>query len=225
MSSHAKIEVIADDREAGSGVVDALRAVRGMSVVLRRLKLGDYLVDGRLLFERKRLADLVQSIVDGRLLSQGVRLAAARCRAVIILEGRATAIGLAGMRREAIQGALISLTVLMGIPILRSTSAEETARLMIYAAQQVRSPVFGALARPGARPKGKRGVQLRILQALPRVGPVRADRLLARFRSVESVTGAEAAELQTVPGIGAVTATGVRWAVTEPPSGYVRLAR
>ena len=140
MAFSDKVEVIADDREAESGIVESLRAMRGVSVAMRRLRLGDYLVDGRLLFERKTVGDLVESIVDGRLLSQGVRLAAARYRAVVVLEGGSSALAGTRMRREAVQGALISLSVLLGIPILRSMGAEETARLMIYAARQAHSP-------------------------------------------------------------------------------------
>jgi len=87
MAFFDRIEVIADDREAESGIVESLRAMRGVSVAVRRLRLGDYLVDGRLLFERKTVDDLVESIVDGRLRSQGVRLATARYRAVVVLEG------------------------------------------------------------------------------------------------------------------------------------------
>src|SRR3972149_4997609 len=96
MASSDRVEGVADDREAESGIVESLRAMRGVSVAMRRLRLGDYLVDGRLLFERKAVGDLVESIVDGRLLSQGVRLAAARYRAVVVLEGGSSA--LAGTR-------------------------------------------------------------------------------------------------------------------------------
>ena len=35
------------------------------------------------------------------------------------------------MRREAIQGALITITIVLGIPLLRSKDARETARLIV----------------------------------------------------------------------------------------------
>ena len=59
----------ADDREPES-VVSALRSLRRVQVSLRRLKLGDYVVDGRLLIERKTLPDFALSIVQGRLFRQ-----------------------------------------------------------------------------------------------------------------------------------------------------------
>ncbi|MBI2311037.1 MAG: hypothetical protein HYU77_00830 [Betaproteobacteria bacterium] len=56
------IPIIADDRECRGGVVEALRATGCFDVTLRWLAVGDYKVDGRFLFERKTLPDLVLSI-------------------------------------------------------------------------------------------------------------------------------------------------------------------
>lgn len=139
---------------------------------MARLPVGDYLVDEALLFERKTLLDLVASIKDGRLFAQGLRLANASCRAALILEGGSQALAQSGMRREAIQGALVSLTLFLGIPLLRSMNADETASLILFAARQGRTFAAGALPRKGKRPRGKPRVQNRILQGLPGVGPV-----------------------------------------------------
>src|SRR5947209_754731 len=122
MKSSTSISIAVDNREIHGGVIDALSNIEGVNVVTKQLSLGDYLVDDKLLFERKTLTDLVESIKDGRLFRQGKRLANCKFRAIVILEG--TAVDLSGckMAREAIQGALISLTVIMGIPLLRSRS-------------------------------------------------------------------------------------------------------
>jgi ERCC4-type nuclease len=80
------------------------------------LRLGDYVVDQRLLFERKSQVDLPASIVDGRLLSQSIRLAASHFRAVLVLEGSVAEQVASGLSREAVQGALIAVTVFMGTP-------------------------------------------------------------------------------------------------------------
>jgi ERCC4-type nuclease len=100
------IEIIADDRERTAPVIERLRANDDVVITVKRLGLGDYLVDQRLLFERKSQADLPASIVDGRLLSQSVRLAASRFRSVLVLEGPATEQASSGVSRDAIQGAL-----------------------------------------------------------------------------------------------------------------------
>ena len=218
--SQQEIHVIADHRESASGVVEALRAFPGVTVTPETLVVGDYLVDGRLIIERKTLADLVASIKEGRLLRQALRLAASKYRPAILLEGKGSDLAGCKMRREAIQGALISISLLMGIPILRSLHPAESAQLMVYAAHQIRSSAAGALPRHGKRPKGKRRLQLYLLQGLPGVGPERACWLLEHFGTVEAVIAASAGDLAVVRGIGDKTAKAVRWAVSEEEQQY-----
>jgi ERCC4-type nuclease len=215
-----RISIIADDREAGSEVVKELLARPDCQVAIRRLPIADYQIADRLLFERKTLPDLVASIADGRLFHQANRLARGRLRGVILLEGGAKQIADSGMSREAIQGALICVSVVLGIPLLRSRDAKESAKLMIYAAQQLQRVMSGALPRSGVRPKNKRKVQLHILQGLPGVGPARAQRLLERYGSVEGALAAEWEDLALLPGIGETTARKIRWAVNEPRARY-----
>jgi ERCC4-type nuclease len=218
-----KITVIADDREACAGVVQHLLARPDCEVITRRLRLGDYHIAGRLLVERKRWPDLVASIVDGRLFRQACRLAGSPLHAVVLPEGSEEDIAECAMTREAIQGALISVNVILGIPVMRSREAEESARLMLYAGRQVRSVISGAVARAGYRPKSKRRIQLHILQGLPTVGPVRAARLLDKYGTVEAVLTASQEDLIGVLGIGKASAERIRWAVSEPETGKAYL--
>jgi ERCC4-type nuclease len=224
MAGSSSIRVIADDRELNGGVIDVLRQEDCVSLAVQRLPLGDYLVDDALLVERKRLSDLVSSIKDGRLFVQGRRLACSSLRAAYILEGTGADLAGSGMRREAIQGALINLSLYMGIPLLRSRDPAETVQLMLYAARQGRSVTRGTIARPGRRLRTKRRVQARVLQGLPGVGPERAQRLLDRFGSLEAVMHADTEALVSVDGIGKVTAEAIRWAVKEPRSPYASSA-
>jgi ERCC4-type nuclease len=83
------ILVLADDREANSGVVEALKQITDVKVILKRLAVGDYEVDSRCVFERKTLLDFAASIIDGRLFSQARQLAALPGLVAIVLEGRA----------------------------------------------------------------------------------------------------------------------------------------
>jgi DNA excision repair protein ERCC-4 len=214
------IEIIADDRERTSGLVGLLRNRDDVSLLVQRLALGDYLIDGALLVERKRLLDLVASIKDGRLFSQGCRLTGSRLRVAMILEGTGKDLADCGMRREAIQGALIGLTLFMGIPLLRSRDQAETAQLMIFAGCQGRRVGASVPLRPGPRPSGKSRIQSRVLQGLPGVGPRRAQRLLETFGSLEAVMRADIKGLTSVPGIGRSTAESIRWVVEEAGQAY-----
>jgi DNA excision repair protein ERCC-4 len=161
------VDIAADDRERAAEVIAFLRGIPGVCVRIERLASGDYLADRRILFERKTLQDLAISIVDGRLFKQMVALTKTRCKAVLVLEGSGKDAEGLGVRREALQGALITISLILGIPILRSMTPEETARLIVYAARQVQSLGKAGVPRPGYRPKTKKGRQLHILQGLP----------------------------------------------------------
>jgi len=214
------IPIVIDDRERASPVPGAVSATGVFAVEFRRLKLGDYLVDNALIFERKSLPDLVASIIEGRLFSQALRLMGGELPAALILEGTAADLAGCGMRWEAIQGALVTVSLFIGLPILRARSPAETAQTLLFTARQRIAVAQGGLQRRGRRPKGKAALQRHILQGLPGVGARRAGALLERFGSVEEVLNADAAALADVEGIGARTAGKIRWAVEEPPVAY-----
>ena len=203
-------------------MIETLAAMDDVAVTVDRLSLGDYLVVGRLCVERKTLPDLAVSVADRRLFRQASRLANAKKRAVVLLEGTARDLADSNMRREALQGALITLTLRLDLSLLRAKTPDETARLLVYAARQMQRAQDGAVPRAsgGTRPSGKRKTQLYVLQGLPGVGPTRAQRLLAAFGNVEAVMTASEEALQGVEGIGTKTAQSVRWAVEEAPVRY-----
>ena len=214
------LDIVADDRERESEVIESLRGISNVTVYVERLASGDYLADRRILFERKTLQDLARSIVDGRLFKQMVRLAKSKYKAVLILEGTGKDAEGLGVHREALQGALITISLILSIPVLRSMTPAETARLIVYAARQIASLGKEGYQRAGYRPKSQKGRQLYILQGLPGVGHERALRLLEKFGSVEGVMRAGRDELQSVEGIGAKTADRIRWAVSEKIEPY-----
>ena len=214
------IPIVIDDRERANPLPDELARTGVFAPEVKRLALGDYLVDGRFLFERKTLPDLALSIQDGRLFGQALRLAGSPLRAALILEGTAADLGGLGMRWEAMQGALVTVALFIGLPLLRCRTPAETARTFEFVARQGRAAAGGALPRRGRRPRGKAACQRYLLQGLPGVGPARAARLLERFGSVEAVVAADVGALAAVPGIGRNTARALRWAVEEPRADY-----
>jgi ERCC4-type nuclease len=214
------VDIVADDRERVSEVIEFLQRIPGVAVQIERLASGDYLADRRILFERKTLQDFAVSIVDGRLFKQMLALTKSKFKAVLILEGSGKDAMTSGVRREALQGALITISLILGIPVMRSMAPEESARLIVYAARQLQSVEKSGCPRPGYRPKGKKGRQLYILQGLPGVGRERASRLLEKFGSVEAIMSASREDLLTVDGVGAKTADRIRWAVGEPLESY-----
>lgn len=215
MKNDRPVHIIADDREQKSEAIATLEGIEDVAVQVRRLKVGDYQIDNRVIVERKTLKDFAVSIIDGRLFKQAIRLASDDLKGVLILEGTGADFAETGVTREAMQGALITVSVMLGIPVLRSKDPSETARLMVFIARQASAMARGGIQRHGYRPKDKRKNQLYILQGLPGVGLERAVRLLDCFGSVEAVVSASSSELQAVYGIGKGVADKIRWAVKE----------
>jgi ERCC4-type nuclease len=212
------LHVLVDDREHGGGIVKSLQE-QGAVVEVARLPLGDYVVDGRLLVERKTVADLAASVCDGRLFRQARRLANhAAHRVCVVLEGTSRDAERVGVSREALQGAVISLTLIYGLPVLRSRDARETARVMIYASEQLGRVAAGLPKRALHKPTARRRVQLEMLQAIPGIGPHRACSLLDRFGGVGALASAAPREIAAVGGVGSKLAARVHWFVGERPS-------
>ena len=220
LQNNSPVNITADDREQKSGVIKSLTGIDSVEVCIQRLSIGDYQVDHRLIVERKTLKDFAVSIIDGRLFRQMIRLANSTFGGVLILEGTVSDTAEIGVTREAMQGALITVSLILGIPVLRSKDPCETARLIVYIGRQIESLATGGVHRHGYRPKTRRKRQLFILQGLPGVGPERAVRLLDSFGSVEAAISASSSELQSVDGIGKSIADKIKLAVSERVSPY-----
>ena len=211
------VRIVADDREEAGGVIALLRVQADVRLEVRRLGVGDFIVEERFAVERKTLTDFACSVVDGRLFKQAAALARDRRRGVLVLEGTGAPDGL-GVSREALQGALITVGVFFGLAVLRARDAPETARLLVYLGRQASEHACGALPRPGYRPKGRRARQLFVLQGLPGIGPERAERLLMHFGSVPAVFTADVSALAAVEGIGPAVAERIRWILEAEPA-------
>ena len=121
-SAMKEIEILLDYREKNKALIDCLSNNSTIKFERGKLKVGDFLVANQLLVERKTIKDLVASIKDGRIFQQAARLTSSSKYSMIILEGTSQDIQGIKMKREAIQGALICLSLIFQIPILRSVS-------------------------------------------------------------------------------------------------------
>jgi DNA excision repair protein ERCC-4 len=219
--NNVTLHITADDRERKSDVIDLLSEFENVDLSIQRLSIGDYQIGRRVIIERKTLKDFAISVIDGRLFKQMIYLANSKAEGVLILEGTAGDSVDIGVTREAMQGALIKVSLILGIPVLRSRNPAETAKLIVFIARQIESMARGGIQRHGYQPKGMRNRQLYILQGLPGVGRKRAGRLLDRFGSIEAVISAGVHELETVEGIGKLIAQKIKWVVSERASSNV----
>lgn len=187
-----------------------LLAEPSVNLEVGTLKTGDFLVNDLLLIERKTFHDLVASIKDGRIFQQASRLTSAAEHYLIILEGTSDDAKSARMKREAIQGALICISLKFRIPILRSLSPVETGKLIVRVYQQLAKCKNGRRYLPYRPAPYKRNnkfkQQIFMLQGLPSVGPAKAKMLLDKFGSLKAIFSASISELKEVDGVGKYTA-------------------
>jgi ERCC4-type nuclease len=212
-------QIVIDDRERSSGVAEGLSHRPGVNITTRRLSLGDYEIDGTLIVERKTLADFAVSVLDGRLFRQAARLARnPAIRTCLILEGTPERYPRLAIPNHAFQGALITVTLVFGVPVLRSATPEETADLILFAAQQLQRQAILPPRRMGAKGSTLRKSQLLLLQAVPMVGPLRADALLETLGFPAQIANADLEALAEVNGIGPAIAANIRRVMRQDTS-------
>lgn len=183
------IEIAYDDREHAEILLEQLSLHDNLCLVKKRLALGDYQISNWLI-ERKTLPELVISLCDGRLFSQIARLSACDHNTALLIEGSSRDIASYDITREALIGALCSISINFNMPILRSLSQAESAKVLYFVAKQLHSRET-ELKLNGRKPKRKKNRQLFILQSLPQVGPKLAQRLLNHFDNIEAVLRAQ----------------------------------
>ena len=200
--------VVCDHREQPGQVVRHLSQM-GASIDARNLDIADFVVSDRIVIERKTNADFVDSLLDGRLFDQLAKLKEYP-RPILVLEGH----GLQGHRNvapEALMGALASVTVDYGIPVIHTQDALETARFVLAVAKREQGRNNRRIAiRPAAVGKDDHDVRIGVLAALPGVSLLRAEALLAAFGSVAAVFAASESDLGAVEGVGPKTAAEIR---------------
>jgi Fanconi anemia group M protein len=211
--SSGPMTISADQREMVSSVVEEL-VRKGANVRPVRSGEGDYIVSDRSAIERKSAQDLADSLVDGRLFDQVARLRERYDRPVLLVEGD-DPFTKRNITREAMMGAIASISIDFGIPVVFTRDPAMTAEYIIAAAK--RESDRGERHRVSRTPKGGdlRMVQERIVSSLPGVSSVLAGRLLDRFGSVERIFSASEEELSTVEGIGPRKAKEIRGTITQ----------
>ena len=138
-----------DHREGKSALAARLRQ-EGLTVEVINLPVGDIRISDRILIERKTSRDFVDSLLDGRLLDQATRLVGAAPRAMLILEG-SDLFQHRAVSGQAIMGALATLTLDYGLPVVTSSDTAETARFVAVSARREASMLEHLSAQAQAR--------------------------------------------------------------------------
>jgi ERCC4-related helicase/ERCC4-type nuclease len=193
--------IIADDRETSSKVLELLHN-KGASIKLERLEYGDYAIGDRILVERKTTRDFADSLIERDLIGQVRRMAEMSLKPVIIIEGEEL-YSQRNINPNAIRGALAAMSVGMGIIIIQTKDAEDTAEMLYVLAGREESE-YG----PGKSPhfhktyRSEKESLEYVISSFPSIGPKNARDLLNHFSSIQSIINANIDELKVVPGIG-----------------------
>ncbi|MEM4282327.1 MAG: DEAD/DEAH box helicase [Candidatus Woesearchaeota archaeon] len=209
----AKPKILVDHRESGSPLLRELSDL-GVEVSLSSLPI-DYQLSSRVGVEHKTVQDFVNSILDGRLLEQLKVLAEEFERPLLVIEGQEDMYALRGVHPNAIRGALATVAVSYGIPVLQTRNPKETAALLYAIAQREQETDGRDFSRHSKKPLTLREQQEYIVSAFPNVGGALAKELLRRFRTVRSIVNASPDELKKVDGIGDKKATRINEVLTK----------
>ncbi len=202
------VKLVVDHREKASLMVAELSRL-GICMEFKSLKVGDYLVSEDVAVERKTLEDFAGSILDRRLFEQARALREVYQRPLILLEGRGPL--RSGISQEALRGAMVSVILDMGVPVLWVEDASEAALFILTICRREQRGENRDLSlkdrRRATTPDGEREY---VVASLPFVEAKMAKRLLAQFRTVQGVFSAGEEELMEVEGIGAKKAKRIR---------------
>ena len=199
--------IYVDPRERGMA---KLLEAKGMEVTLRNLDVGDYVVSDRVAIERKTATDFVASIIDPErnLFRQIGDLSRSYDRPVLILEGRD--LYTRQVNPNSIRGALATVAVEYGVPIIPTEDQDETASVIALLATREQKEGHDPKLHGHKTARTLKEQQEYLISAMPSVGPRVARNLLKHFGSIERIMTARQEELQEVEMVGPKIAERIR---------------
>ncbi len=194
-------KIIVDHRESKSTVSRVLYRL-GANLEQKQLHVGDYQLSDRVCVERKELSDFVKSIIDKRLFAQLKELKQNYKIPLLLIEGEGS-LYCSNVHPNAIRGALASIAIDYGIPILWTDSMEDTAQTLFHIAKREQFNLKKDFSPHGSKkPMGLREAQEYVVSAIPNVGIMLAKNLLKEFGTIKAISLAEEKALKKVSKVG-----------------------
>jgi len=213
-SKFSGVRIYVDSRESHSGIAKKLKEM-GIDVIVQNLSVADYVLSDRVAVERKTDRDFVESLVkkDRNLFTQLANMKSSYSRSLLIIEGE----NVYRINPSAVIGAIATIAVDFGIPVIRTRNADETAEYLATIArrEQILRKRKPAL-HDGKTKKSLKEMQEYVVSSMSSIGPVTAKNLLDYFQTVERIVTADEDELVKVPSVGRKTAKRIRKLVTTP---------
>ena len=205
-SSGMRLRANADRNE------DILRELRNIGITFDKTKgqLEDFVIGDDIAIIRESindfLADLDRKSIQARVSSLSKRFK----RTFMMVEGKAVR-KVDMPEKLPVFDVLVALIRELGIPVIATANSSDSAAFI------------ASLVKSEMRKGGMKEIdlpdlseyQMRMVQGLPNVNSVLAERLLRRFDSVQEILSATMEELMEIEGIGRVIAEGIRRIATE----------
>jgi ERCC4-type nuclease len=209
------VVIAVGERELGSPVAALLRT--RADVDLRPdSKIAGFVVADRLVADHFTLDRFAGAVHDGWAFRRARRLAADPRAACLILEGEPGYRASRTSNAAGLRGAVVMLSVVFGLPVLRSRSPAESACLLITAGRQLGRFDPAPPRTQGPPPTTPAALRHRMLQAMPDIGPLRAAALLEAFETIAGLARATPRQLAATRGIGPEIADRL-WKVVHDP--------
>lgn len=191
--------IIADIHEKNSLILGELTEKQNkkeIELAINSLKIGDYLI-GNTIIERKTVSDFISSMINKRLVQQLSQMKQYPHQ-LLIIEGNLENFE-SFNNPNAIRGMILSILTNYQIPIIFTEDYKETTEyLIVLAKQQLKKPQEISLH--SRIPKTIKEQKKYVLESFPDIGPVKAKKLLEKFKSLAKVFNATEEELKEVLG-------------------------
>ncbi len=202
------LRIVVDERERKSGIPDLLKAI-GINLEVKTLPIGDYIVAPETIVERKSVSDLISSIFDGRLFDQCDRLKENFAHPIILVEGNVDEIDTLVENPFVFYGALSTIAIDFKIPIIPTSSASHTAKLLVSMCSR-KEITKGPFLKKIRKSDDVQKQQLSVLCSLPGIGEKLAVRMLQKFGSPTRTLNASLSELSKIDGLGEARAKKIK---------------
>lgn len=188
-----------DYREKNSLVPSELIALK-QKIEFKTLPIGDYIINNTAI-ERKTISDLKSSIINKRIFSQIENLKQFQ-NSLLIIEGlESSPYNSEIISDNAFRGFLLSTALNKKLPIIFTQNEKDTALHLSLLARQ--KPNSTLSLRPSTIPETKQAQRQYILEGFPSIGPVKAKKLLDKFKTLKEVFNANEDELKEILGVKA----------------------
>ena len=208
-----KLTVIIDHREKGSAIMRALLD-QNLRIEPMSIPAGDYVISDEVAIERKTVQDFAQTLQNRELFGQLQHLKESYLKPLLLIEGEE--LYQSSVHHNALRGAIAAISVDMGIPIIWTKNADESAAMIaiITRREQLERKRKPQIKKQSGRDLDR--VQIGLISTLPEINYTLAKRLLEHFKTPRGVFTAHPDQLKEVHGIGLNKANSIDVILSKP---------